>query len=214
MKNTLAAAALLTLLLAPARTVSAEEPAPAEAANIPPIQGLLPKTESPAPEAKAEAPAKAEPAAEAPAAKPAAKAEPKPEAVKKPVEPVKELNAFAKTFVPLADAYKRAYEEMQLWLRDIDSQTGGVATNISRIQDDIQKNEAAITKMKIAGGSERSEEGRALAKENKQLWADLSAARKERSALIKGFMREAIQRVKGNQADILEKLEDVKSQAK
>jgi hypothetical protein len=218
MKNTLIAAAVLTLLIAAARTGSAEDSLVTDAANAPPIQALLPRAESPAPkaapEAKAEAPGKAEPAAEAPAAKPVVKAEPKPEAAKKPAEPVKALNAFAQTFVPLAEAYKRAHDEMQRWIVDIDAQTGGVATDISRIQEDIQKNEAAITKMKLAGGGERSEEGRALAKENKQLWADLSVARKERSALIKGFMREAVQRVKGSQSDILEKLEDVKSQAK
>lgn len=212
MKNTMLAAAILTFLLAMTRIAAAENSAPADPAIKPPTQSELPGVA--APEAKVEAPAKADPVAEAPAAKPAPKAEPKPETVKKPAEPVKELNSFAKTFLPLADAYKRAYEETQRWILDIDAQTGSVSTQISRIQDDIQKNEAAITKMKIAGGSERSEEGRELAKANKQFWADLSAARKERAALTKGFMREAIQRAKSNQIDIIEKLESIKAQAK
>lgn len=223
MKNTLTAAAILTFVLALSRTGAAQDSAPADPAKAPAVQSDLPKADKPEPKTEAPAPkpapkaapeAKAEPEAEAPAAKPAAKAAPKPEAVKKPVETVKELNSFAKTFVPLADAYKKAYEEMQRWILDIDARTAGVAANISRIQDDIQKNEAAITKMKIAGGSERSEEGRGLAKENKRLWDDLSAARKERAALSKDIIHEAIQRAKGNQVDIIGKLEDIKAQAK
>jgi hypothetical protein len=237
MKNTLMAAAILTFLLATARMSAAQEAASSEPASKAeaPIAAPAPKAE-PKPEAKAEAPAKTEPAAEAPVAKPAPKAAPKPEVkaeapaktepaaeapVAKPApkpetakKPTKELNASAKIFLPLADNYKKAYDELQLWIMNIDAQTAAVSAQISRIQDDIQKNEAAITKLKIQGGGESSEEGRALAKDNKQLWADLSAARKERSALTKGFAKEAIQRAKGYQMEIIEKLEDIKAQAK
>ena len=235
MKNTLMAAVILTFLLSAARMAAAQEAATSEPATKaePTIEAPAPKAEpkpeakaeapakaeaesppakpapkaAPKPEAKAEAPAKTEPAAEAPAAKPA----PKPETAQKPA---KELNASAKIFVPLADNYKKAYDELQLWILSIDAQTAAVSAQISRIQDDIQKNEAAITKLKIQGGGESSEEGRQLAKDNKQLWADLSAARKERSALSKGFAKEAIQRAKSYQMEIIEKLEDIKAQAK
>jgi outer membrane biosynthesis protein TonB len=180
-----------------------EAKAEAEAPAAKPEPKAAPKPEA-KPEAKAEA--------ETPAVKPAAKAAPKPETAK--IEPVKELNSCAKVFVPLADTYKKEYEEMQRWILTIDAETANVSAHISRIQDDIQKNEAAITKLKLAGGREGSEEGRELAKSNKQLWADLSAARKERTALNKGFAREAIQRAKNNQAEIIGKLEDIKAQAK
>lgn len=231
MKNTMMAAAILTFLLAAARTAAAQEAAPADSANKPAIQSALheaakpeqavetpaPKSEpkaAPKPEAKAETPAKTEPEAEAPVAKPAPKAEPKPEMAPKPVEPAKELTPCAKAFVPLADNYKKAYDELQIWIRHIDAQTAGASAAISRIQGEIEKNEAAITKLKIEGGSESSEKGRELAKDNKKLWADLSASRKERAALCEGFTREAIQRAKRYQVEIIETLEGIKAQTK
>lgn len=220
MKNTLLSVLILTFLLAAPRTNAEEEAVPADTASKPPIQNDLTKADkpeaksAPKPDAKAEAPAKAAPEAEPPVARPAAKAEPKPEPAKKPVEPAKELNPSAKIFVPLADTYKKAYEDMLMWIRSIDAETAEISTRIARIQEDIQKNEAAITKLKIDSGGESSDEGRALAKDTKQLWADLSAARKERTALSKGFMREANSRAKSYQAEVIEKLEDIKAQPK
>lgn len=211
MKNALLASLILTLAFAATRMAAAQDApetqAEAPAKPEPAAEAPAPKTE-PKPAPKTEAPAKVEPEPEAPAPKPA----PKPEAPAAKAEPAKELNPGAKIFVPLADNYKKASDELQAWILHIDAEISGVSGRISRIQADIEKNEAAITKLKLDG--DRSGEGKNLAKTNKELWADLSAARKERADLSKGFAREAIQRAKSYQLEIIEKLEAIKAQAK
>lgn len=150
------------------------------------------------------------PEAGAPKAEPAKAESPKPEAPAKPAAK-KEPSAGAKALTPLAESYKKAYEELQMWIDQIDQQTSDVNARIAKAQDEIQKNEGAITKAKLDGDDKA---GRELAKQNKQLWADLASAKKERSALFKGFAVEAAQKVKGYSTDAAEKLQQAKTELK
>ncbi len=196
---------LMTLLFASSLGLSpiaaAQEPAPASTEDT----GLIaPESEAP----KVNTPTEAiEPATAKPAAPKAAAAKTEPA---KP-EPVKELTPCAKALTPLADSYKKAYEDMQKWIANVDAQTTAVNDKIEKIQDQIQQNEAAITKAKLAGDNQAA---RDLAKDNKQLWADLNASKKEKVLLCSGFARETAQKVKEYSTDIAEKLQQTKSQMK
>ena len=162
--------------------------------------------------APAEQPAAEEPAKSAEPAKPAEQAKPAKHAEAKAAPaPAKELTPCAKSLVPLADSYKKAYEEMTKWIGDVDAKTLEVSGRIAKTQEQIQQNEAAITKAKLDGDDAK---GRDLGRDNKQLWNDLTAARKEKSALCSGFAREAAQKVKEFSTDAAEKLQQAKSSMK
>lgn len=192
----LASAFGLALVLALTAPAAAEEPAPPAKEE--------PAKEAPAPaEPAAAAPAKEEPAKEAPvAAAPAAAA---------PAEAPKELGACAKSLAPLADSYKKAYDDLQKWIASVDSQTTAADANIKKMQDQIQQNEAAITKAKIDGDDKKAKD---LEKQNKTLWSDLNAAKKTQSTTCSGFTKEAEQRVKQYEADIEAKLKAFAAAAK
>ena len=223
-------AGLILLLSSTAKAAAPEAPS-ASPAEKPAVQSELPKGDKIEPKAEAKPEVKAEPKLEAkaetkPEPKAEAKAEPaleakveakpeaKAEALAKPAAPAKELNPIAKAFVPLAEKYKKAHDEMRSWILHIDAETAAVSANISRIQGMIEKNEASITKLKLEGSRESAAQIPELAKDNKQLWSELAAARKERTALAHGYTREAITRAKGYQVDVIETLDAIKSQPK
>jgi hypothetical protein len=171
------------------------------------------KEETPAPAAAAEAapakeaePAKEEPAKPAAAAAPAAAAEPAAAAA-----PAKELSGCAKAFVPLADTYKSAYDDMQKWIAQIDTETAAAGAQVQKAQAAVQANETATTQAKLANDSAKTKE---LQKENKKLWDVLNAAKKSQSDACAKFVKEAPQRVK-QYTDVTNKaLDALKSQAK
>lgn len=205
-------------------TPAVDKPAAQEAAEASAQPEIKPEAKPEVtPEAKPEA-AKPEPKPEA--TKPELKSEPKTEAPAKPAENTpkvetatkpeapKELTPCAKTLVPLADSYKKAYEELEKWIGDVDAQTAAATTKIEKIQEQIEKNESAITKLRLQGTRASSAKGRDLATNNKLLWSELSATRKESSALCAGFAREAVQKARHYQSDVAAKLEGVKAQLK
>lgn len=217
----------------PAVQVQEAAPAPKEA-PAKPAPAAEPKSDFPEAEPKAEA--KPEPK---PQPKPVVKkAEPKPEPVAetapelkpepkpvvkkeqpKPAEAApapapKELTACAQCFTPVAAVYKKAHDDFQQWIAGVDAKTAEASAKIEALQAKIEANEAAITKAKLKGGKDNEAKGRDLAKDNKQLWADLEATRKERSAMCQSYAREAILKAKQFQGEVLEKLESAKSQAK
>jgi len=184
---------LVLVLAAPA--IAQEEPAPPkeEPAKTEPAKTEPAKTE----------PAKTEPAKEE-TAKPAAEEAPKAEAPK-------ELSSCAKSLVPLAESYKKAYEEMQKWIAAIDSQTAAGNESLKKLQDQIQQNETAITKAKIDGDDNKAKE---LTKANKKLWDDLNAAEEKQSVACSSYVKEAGQRVKQYAADSEGKLKEFESGVK
>jgi hypothetical protein len=207
MKHGLHAFALILGLGLAATTIVAQtEPPKEEPAKQEPSKDEKAKPgEEAAPAAE---PAKEEPkpAAEAaPAAKPAAEAAPAPAA------PAKELSSCAKSFVPLADSYKSAYDDMQKWIGQIDAQTAAASDKAQKLQTQIQQNETAITQAKL---DKNDSKAKSLQKENKKLWDDFNAAKKELSAMCSGFAKEASARVK-QYADASNKaLDAMKAQAK
>lgn len=214
-------ALLLSAAVAAARPALAQDDAadkPAEkaeqtveaSAKMEPAKAAPAKAaEKPAEKAEATKANESDAAPTKPAPKPAPKKEPSPAKEAAPAK--KELSAGAKALTPLAESYKKAYDELQKWIEQIDQQTADVNARIAKAQDEIEKNEGAITKAKLSGDDKT---GRELAKANKQLWTDLAAAKKERSTLFKGFGVEAGQKVKGYSADAAEKLQQAKSELK
>ena len=164
-----------------------------------------PKKEEPT---KEEAPAPA-PAAEA-AAKPAEEAAPAAKAAPE-AAPAKEMSACAKSFAPLADSYKSAYDDMQKWIGQIDTQTSSANANVQKLQAQIQQNEAAATQAKLDKDSAKVKD---LQKENKKLWDEFNAAKKSQTEACAKFVKEAPQRVK-QYADAANKaLDALKAQSK
>jgi len=142
-------------------------------------------------ETKKEEPAAAEPAKEE--AKPAAEAAPA-AAPAAAAEPAKELSACAKSFVPLSDTYKAAYDDMQKWIAQIDTQTSAAADKVAKLQTEIEQNEAAITQAKLANDSSKTKD---LQKQNKKLYDDFNAAKKDLAGACSKFAKDASDKVKG-----------------
>lgn len=167
----------------------------------------------PAPAQEMPEPAKEEPAkqaAEAPAKE--APAEAAKEAAKEAApEAAKDLSPCAKALVPLAESYKKAYEELQKWIADVHAKTSEAGDKVRKIQEQIQQNETAITKAKLDGDDAKAKE---LTKANKQLWNDLETAKKGQASVCSGFPKEAAQRVKQYTEDSEAKLDECKSQMK
>lgn len=171
------------------------------------------KQEEPAKEAAAAAPAEeAKPAAEE--AKPAAEAAPAAEAkpaAEAAAAPAKELSGCAKSFVPLSDTYKSAYDDMQKWIAEIDTQTAAAGEKVVTLQAQIQANETAITQAKL---NKDDSKAKSLQKENKKLWDDFNAAKKSQSDVCAKFVKDAPQRVKGYSDATSKALDALKSQSK
>jgi hypothetical protein len=140
-------------------------------------------------ETKKEEPAAAEPAKEE--VKPAAEAAP---AAPAAAAPAKELSACAKSFVPLSDTYKAAYDDMQKWIAQIDTQTSAAADKVAKLQTAIEQNEAALTQAKLANDSSKTKD---LQKQNKKLYDDFNAAKKDLAGACSKFAKDAADKVKG-----------------
>ena len=180
--------------------------APALAQNDPAKEEPKP-TEPAKPEAakdEAKPAEEAAPAAAKEAAKPAEDAKPVP-------PPAKELSACAKAFVPLADSYKKAYDDMQKWIAQVDAQTSAAGDKTKKLQDQIQANETALTSAKLAKDDAKV---KSLTKENKQLWTDFNEAKKAQDKSCSGFSKDVSDRVKQENDAINKALADVKAQAK
>jgi hypothetical protein len=152
-------------------------------------------------ETKKEEPAKEEaaPPAAAPVA-PAAEA-----------APAKELSACAKTFVPLSETYKAAYDDMQKWITQIDTQTAAAADKVAKLQTQFEQNQTAITQAKLKNDNAKAKD---LDKAGKKIWDDFNAAKKSQSDACAKFAKEAPQRVK-QYADATNKaLDALKAQTK
>ena len=158
------------------------------------------ETPPPAKEAPAK-PAAAAPAKEAPPA-PAAKAAP---------ETPKELSFCAKALVPLAESYKKAYEDLQKWIAEVDAKTAAGNEKVQKIQQQIQANETAITQAKLDGDDAK---GKERTKANKQLWSDLEDAKKSQTQSCSPLSKEAAERVKRYEAASEAALDQCKAQLK
>ena len=177
-------------------------------------------------EPKKEEPAKeeaAKPAAEAaPAAVPAKEETAKPAAEVAPVaatapaaapvaEPPKELSSCAKSFVPLSDSYKNAYDDMQKWINQIDTQTAAVADKVAKLQTQFEQNQAAITQAKLANDSAKAKD---LDKASKKIWDDLTTAKKDLSGICGKFAKDAQDKVKQYTDATNKALDTLKAQTK
>jgi len=153
-------------------------------------------------ESKPEEPAKEEPAKDE-AAKPAEEAAPAAAA------PAKELSECAKSFVPLSESYKAAYDDMQKWISEINSQTAAANEKVQNLQEQIHQNESALTQAKLDNDSSKVKD---LNKQSKTLWDDFNKAKKAQSDSCKTFTKQASDKVK-QYADTTNKaLDALKSQ--
>jgi hypothetical protein len=179
------------------------------------------KKEEPAKDAAA-APAKAPetaPAAEekpaAPAAAPAAETTPateaKPTAVPAAEAPKKALSPSALALQPLADSYKKAYEDMQAWITAVDAKTSPANDSVMKLQAEVVANGDATTKAKLAGDNAKVKE---LTKQNKQLMSALEAAKKTAATAAGPVAKEASDRVKQYGAASDQALTELKAKTK
>jgi len=157
-------------------------------------------------ETKKEEPAKEEPAA--PAAETAPAAVPAPAAAP---APAKELSGCAKSFSPLADSYKSAYDDLQKWIGQIDTETAAAGDKVQKLQAQIHENESAITQAKLNKDNAKVKD---LQKQNKQLWDDFNSAKKGQSDACAKFVKEAPQRVKQYSDATNKALDALKAQTK
>ncbi|MFA6004525.1 MAG: hypothetical protein WC881_10705 [Elusimicrobiota bacterium] len=219
---------------AQAEAVKAVEPAPAPAKAAEPVKtvepapagkaspkagqdGALPGSEG---AVKAEAVKPVEPAkvvepvkAEVPvveSVKPVAKApvrivEPAPAPVAKP------LSETAKKLLPLVAGYKQAQESAQAWVDEVGKQSQAMDEKISGIQAQVQANEAAITKLKVESEKKNKAAIKERNKDNKQLWAELAAAKKEQAAFNRELSKTAGQKARAYSDDIMTRLKEVQT---
>ena len=169
-------------LVAPLLAQSPPPPEPAKEEQ----EAAEPAEEAQPPEAE-EAPKPAEPP-EAPKA--AAKSAP-------PAAPAAEAaparSDCAQAYAPLAESYKKAYDDLEAWLVTVDEKTAASSAKVHEVQEKIKKNEAEMTKAKLDSDSKKLKD---LTKESKELWTSFNAAKKEESATCDGFYKEASARVK------------------
>ena len=151
-------------------------------------------------EPKKEEPAQQEAAKPAEAAAPAAA--PAPE---------KQMSECAKSFVPLSESYKTAYDDMQKWIAQIESQTAAASEKTQKLQVQIQENETAVTQAKLANDSSKVKD---LTKQGKQLWDDFNKAKKDLADSCKNFTKDAATRVKQYSDATNKALDALKSQSK
>jgi len=189
---------------APAERSVKEKPAEASAETA---EAAQPEQ---APAKQGEAPQAAVKPAEAPAKPAEAPAKPAEASVSRK-EPAKELSSCAQPLVPLAEAYREAYESMQRWIREASDQTAAADERVKRLQAQIQDNEAVITKLKFEDTKENRARIKDLAKDNKQLWKDLDAARREKAALCRALSKTAGQKVRELSDAVRERLKEVQS---
>jgi cell shape-determining protein MreC len=100
---------------------------------------------------------------------------------------------------------------MQKWIGQIDAQTAAASDKAQKLQTQIQQNETAITQAKL---DKNDSKAKSLQKENKKLWDDFNAAKKELSTICANFTKEASGRVKQYAEASGKALEALKSQPK
>ena len=165
-----------------------------------------------------EEPPKEEPAKEAPAkeegAKPASEAAPVPAAAPAAAaapEAPPALSACAQSLQPIADSYKKAYDDMQKWIAQVNTQTSAANESVQKLQTQIKANEDALTKAKLDGDTSKTKE---LTKQTKELWTELDNAKKSAASACSPVEKEASDRVK-QYGDATDKaLSDFKAQSK
>ena len=161
-------------------------------------------------ETKKEEPVKEEAAAPAAAAE-AAPAKEEAAAPAAAAAPAKELSGCAKSFSPLADSYKSAYDDLQKWIGQIDTETAAAGDKVQKLQAQIHENESAITQAKLNKDNAKVKD---LQKQNKQLWDDFNSAKKGQSDACAKFVKEAPQRVKQYSDATNKALDALKAQSK
>ncbi len=207
-----AALFIIAVLAAPcsSQEVLPKEEGPRKKAALLPGMGELPKPasektpEKPAVTMAEDAPAK--PAPEAPEGAPRELKEACPEPAK-PEE--RKLEGCSARFQTLADGYREAHESMRKWVYEASDQAAAVARRESVLQEKIQQNEAAMTRLKLEWSKEAKAKLKELARENKELWRELEGVRKERKVLCRALYTAAEQKVKELSAQMKERLSKV-----
>jgi hypothetical protein len=121
------------------------------------------------------------------------------------------MSASAKTFVPLADSYKRAYDDMQKWISEIDAKTSAASEKSSKIEAQMKANDAAIATATAAKDKSKAKD---LQKENKKLADELTASKKELATISSSYTKQASDRVKSYNEASGKALADLKAQGK
>ncbi len=185
-------------------------PAPAPAVNVQPAAAVpapAPAVQPAAVPAPAVVPPPPAPAEAAPAPKTEPAAAPK-------AEEAGQLSLSAQSLAPLAEGYKKAYESLELWIKEVSAQTKAADDKITGINVKIQDNEGTATKLKLESEKANKVRIKELNKENKTLWTDLKMARKDKSVLSASLSKTAAAKVAEFAMDIKLRLKDVQIKLK
>lgn len=136
--------------------------------------------------------------------KPAGTAAPKPEGAQEPA-------SCAKALAPLADGYKKAYDDLTQWLREVDARTAAAEAKVLKLQEAVKQNEAEITSLRLADDPASRERLRTLTGADDRAWRDLREARREKERLCAEFSKAAALKVREYSEDIQGRLRDVQS---
>jgi len=101
------------------------------------------------------------------------------------------------TFSSLADSYKKAYDDMQAFMKSVDTSMGPADQKIASLQAKIKENETAAAQAKQAGDDKKA---KSLVSENKKLTKELNDAVKGVNASRGDFVKQAQQKVKEHDA--------------
>jgi len=127
-------------------------------------------------------------------------------------EQVKPLSSSAQQLAPLAESYRQAYEAVQRWMRNVSDQSAIADGKIRQIQGKITENEASITRLKLESARENKSRISDLNKQNKELWKELEAAKRDKAEFCSSLSKTAAQKVREFSDDIKAKLKAVQAQ--
>lgn len=102
----------------------------------------------------------------------------------------------AANYRPVADAYLSGYKAMDGWIAGASAQVAGAEEKVVKAEGAVRENETAMTALKLDRSKDAKAKLKDLSVQNKQLWKDLEAARREQAAVCKNFKREVMQKVK------------------
>ncbi|MEK7743518.1 MAG: hypothetical protein AAB578_03945 [Elusimicrobiota bacterium] len=198
-----ACAALLAVAVLGASSPAQDEPAKEE----PPRKkaALLPGMEE-RPKQAAETPVQEADKKPAQGAPEGAPPEPKTDCPEPAKPEERKLEGCSARFQTLADGYREAHESMRKWMYEASDKAAAVAKREAVLQEKIQRNEAAMTRLKLEWSKEAKAKLKELARENKELWRELEGVRKERKVLCRGLYTAAEQKVKELSAQMKERL--------
>ncbi len=183
-----AAACLFASAAVHAADTAAADKAQAPAASQPAAEAQSPSVEKakPAPKAEEPAPAKAEEKAAAAPAEAAPAKEPAP----------KPLGACAAKLSPVTDAYQKAHDDFQAWLRSSSEKMAAVDERVAKLKAKIAQDEAELTNLRLNSPQVSAARISQLDAETRNLWSQLRTEQSRQGRICRALAAAAADQVR------------------